>query len=240
MLYSIGDLKSYVLKRWNDGCKVFAFTGHIGAGKNYVSFEVGKRLQEYGFNVAFTSFASNLKKLILDTFGYLKDGSIVCKVDESIGRNRFINFMVEKCLGGNVEIEKLQQIKDKYNQLIHIINQHATNNQQNKKVVRLLLQEIGEYARSLNVDVWANSLCDYVESIYETTDFIFITDLRYLNEYHRLKDRFGGLAVIKITSPIDTILKRLHTSETEYKKLLKHPSEKSIDKLPVNITYINI
>ena len=239
-IHNMQDLRTFILKKYNSGCKIFAFTGHIGTGKNYVSFEVGKQLQEYGFNVLFTSFASELKKLILKSFGFLKDGTQLIAVSKEEGKSQFVNFMVNNCLQSLVSEDVIYRISDKYMELQKLISDEKTKGTSNKLIVRKLLQVVGEYARSLDSNVWIGLVCNYIKSLYDFVDIVFVTDLRYPNEYKGLKITFNSITTIRVITPVDKVLERLGISKGEYLNLLRHPSETNIDNLTeIDAVYVN-
>jgi hypothetical protein len=185
---------------------VVLFTGHIGAGKNYIAKELANELHNLGFNVKISSFSLNLKQIVFKLYGLLKNGTHIKKdfIDYDEVKN-FTNFLVntyyELFLSpirnqhfiDSDELKDFQKyIKTKVEpKIIELGNWIKENYSTNPKLTtRKTLQQFGtEIVRNL-IDkfFWTNLLfykelyTSSIKNIKSLPDFLFITDWRFPNE----------------------------------------------------------
>lgn len=100
-------------------------------------------------------------------------------------------------------------------------------------------QEVGQYMREVNVDVWVN----YVERKYKylqskgITNFI-CTDLRQFNEYDWLKA--NGFTIIKVETDSEIRIERMKASGDKFDaQSLVHPVEMKIRSLKYDYLITN-
>lgn len=91
-------------------------------------------------------------------------------------------------------------------------------------------QEIGQFMRSINPDVWVN----YLEKTYKLlsleTDSFIVTDLRQENEYKWLKE--NGFTVVKVEAEPEIRIERMKASGDKFNMQdLIHPVEQQIKNL---------
>ena len=63
-----------------------------------------------------------------------------------------------------------------------------TDNRKLKEAVRPLLVEYGKFCRSVDRDVFADYVAMKIKDHSEVTDIVFVSDVRYINEYNILKN----------------------------------------------------
>lgn len=93
---------------------------------------------------------------------------------------------------------------------LNIMRPHLKPHEIPEEKDRDLLRLIGMWGRSKSLDVWVNSLMSKVNSMKDSN--IFIGDVRFFNEFYRLKSE--GFVLVKIVRPISGP-KDTHISETE-------------------------
>jgi hypothetical protein len=100
-------------------------------------------------------------------------------------------------------------------------------------------QEIGQFMRTLNPDVWVN----YTEQKYFLlkqagfSNFI-VTDLRQMNEYEWLKK--NGFVVVKVEAEPEVRIERMKASGDVFDmNALHHPVEQQIKNLPCDYLVTN-
>ena len=224
--HSIHDLTKQILNYYSQGVKLVMFTGHIGAGKNYVAKEVGNRLQESGLTITYTSFASSLKKLIYNSLGLIKYSGL-----NNI--NKDIDDAVKKIISF---FSRYSQTAEKYAPEVGSICVSALTS----KDIRKVMQRLGALGRKINSDIWIFETYDTIELLKDGSDLIFITDLRYPNELEFMRNRYN-CKVVRVVSPLNDILNRLKLDKDLYLKYLEHESEKSIEQIKdIDLLYVNI
>jgi len=219
----MNELVSYLISERNfkQQSLIIGITGNIGVGKTYISNKITTFLTDEGYEVTLMSIASPLKKLIQHIGFVLKNSDIPTEDD-------FVFFQ---------DKELIKQIlnHEDHNQINRILKECDGN-------WRCLAQKIGEYVRKTKDPCfWIDNLIQRIESIENNIDFIIIPDVRYLNEYQRLKERFQDRYVqIRIVRPLDDILKSLGITKDKYLQMLNHESEKEINLIPTDFEINNV
>ena len=217
------EIVSYLISERNfkQQSLIIGITGNIGVGKTYISNKITTFLIDEGYEVTIMSIASPLKKLIQHMGFTLKNSDIPTDDD-------FVFF------------------QDK--ELVKQILNHEDHNHINRILMecdgnwRCLAQKIGEFIRKTKSPCfWVDNLIQRIESIENNVDFIIISDVRYMNEYQRLKEKFQDRYIqIRITRPLDDILQSLNITKDEYLQMLNHESEKEISMIPADFEISNI
>lgn len=104
---------------------------------------------------------------------------------------------------------------------------------------RRFYQEIGQFMRSMNPDVWVN----YTEQKYNRLqsigiDSFIVTDLRQRNEYDWLKA--NGFVVVRVVCDPAIRFQRMKDSGDDFKAQdLIHPVERQIEAIPYDVVIDN-
>lgn len=102
---------------------------------------------------------------------------------------------------------------------------------------RTLLQKIGtDVIRKKNPNYWVDFLCDIFLFFPDEWDYIIISDLRFPNEYNRIRER--------VTPNVMSVLiqREKESEESEHKlteKQKNHSSETSMNDFPFTVTICN-
>jgi dephospho-CoA kinase len=99
---------------------------------------------------------------------------------------------------------------------------------------RKLLQEVGQFMRRFDRDVWVkrtvNEIAEPTQLLY---DGVVITDMRQPNEYERLKQE--GYVLIRVTAPDHVRLERMKERGDKFKpEDLNHETEQWVDTFDVD------
>jgi len=206
------DLIQFLLSERNFKLRpiIVGFTGHIGVGKTYMSLKLSSYLTDEGYNVCITSVASALKKLI-QFLSY--------KTKHNLNLSPYIT---------EYDIQHFRYLPD----IAHDIQLYKQL--EKCETWRQAAQTIGAYVRHhYNCDFWIDRTIEFIKQLPETVDFVLVPDVRYLNEYKKLKQSFPDTFIlVKIQKPMDAILKSLNIDKETYLKMLDHESEKQIDSIP--------
>lgn len=101
-------------------------------------------------------------------------------------------------------------------------------------------QDIGQYMRKVNPDVWVNNLerdYKFLQEYHGIENFI-CTDLRQPNEYQWLKE--NGFQVIKVEAEPELRIQRIEASGDAFdRQELIHPVEMEIRNLPYDYLITN-
>lgn len=100
-------------------------------------------------------------------------------------------------------------------------------------------QDIGQFMRSINPDVWVNNTASKYERLKKAgfTDFI-VTDLRQHNEYQWLKE--NGFIIVKVETEPEIRIQRMKDSGDNFDfQSLVHPVEQQIKHLPYDYLITN-
>lgn len=100
---------------------------------------------------------------------------------------------------------------------------------------RYYLQGLGQYVRSLEEDAWIDIAIDQVIKWSPAV----IDDVRYPNEYDKLKAECGAI-IVRVEAPLEVRIERLKANgKWGGKEALEHESETALDHLPADYTIIN-
>ncbi|MCS0827421.1 hypothetical protein NX029_26255 [Cytobacillus firmus] len=105
---------------------------------------------------------------------------------------------------------------------------------------RKYYQEIGQFMRTLNPDVWVNQVADRYEylSRWRNVQNFICTDLRQPNEYEWLKA--NGFTVVKVEAEPEIRIERMKASGDSFDmNALVHPVEMQIRNLPYDYLVTN-
>jgi hypothetical protein len=196
--------------------QVVMMTGHIGAGKNYVAKEAGNKIHEVGFTVAYTSFASSLKRLVYRAFGLLKNVTPKCSNTDVNKAVEIVSEFFSKYTSDIGEYE--EEIRTICRSVVELHN------------IRYAMQRLGELGRKINSYIWILETDNILRGLIKQSDIVFITDLRYPNELEFVKGKYD-CRVVRVVASMNSILNRLCISKGEYELRLEHESEKAIDQI---------
>jgi dephospho-CoA kinase len=114
-----------------------------------------------------------------------------------------------------------------------IIERYFPESMANGQKPRKHYQDIGQFMRTIDIDVWVNQVNDkyrYLNRWRNIEDFI-CTDLRQPNEYEWLKK--NGFTVIKVECEPELRIERMKASGDKFEMQdLVHPVEQQIKALP--------
>ena len=100
---------------------------------------------------------------------------------------------------------------------------------------RRILQGLGAYVRSLELDAWIGAAMREAESIGGP---VVIDDCRHENEYTLLKD--AGFVIIRVEAELDTRRERLKANgKYGGEAAFEDASETALDEAPADYTFIN-
>jgi len=198
---------------------IIGLTGHIGSGKTYIANRLSNILLDNGYEVRLAAIASPLKHLI-QYFSYQ------LKTIEPSGDFVYITADdIRKMFKSNLDVV------DYVEQLIR--------NSDNSKDWRYLAQTIGAEVRKVfGENVWIQLLIERLQTI--ETDFVFINDVRYLNEDKLLRKTFpDNYLLVRVNRDKELICKTLGIDLDTYEQKLQHESERDISKLPADFELLN-
>lgn len=107
------------------------------------------------------------------------------------GKDTIADYLIEHINGDGASVIKLKfadslrnAIGNAYKSLRIDVNMNTEDNDE-KKALRGVMVSFGEYARSRNEDVFVDDVIDKMDKL--SYDYFVISDLRYSNEYSKIK-----------------------------------------------------
>lgn len=94
--------------------------------------------------------------------------------------------LAQRGIGNTVTVKFADELKEAINQALMYLGLPAiafTEDRSLKEQLRPLMKELGIYARKQDIDIFAKLVAGIIQSRVRENDVIFITDMRYLNEY---------------------------------------------------------
>lgn len=191
---------------------VVGVSGKIGAGKNYLAYQLSLFLTQLGYTTAETTYATPLK-------------NDVTKIINIIRENPSPKFLADSMDIDLDEAENLFKI---------LIPEMETTPDLGgwfkTKAIRTSLQYYGtDIRRKQDNDYWVKRIDQYVE---KDVDFVFIPDVRFPNEADWVKDFYNG-TVYRLDVPIEVRRERVLARDSNYdENAFHHESETALDNYP--------
>lgn len=178
--------------------KIIMLAGQIGSGKSYIMSQMLQKRKENGNSVAAISFADPIKKFVIDTFGYNKNGVEVAAVDINIATfdldklvKRFLLYFCDSLQHANKLITALEPIRDEIEGAIDTLYDERTDTHQKRQAIRYLMQIIGtDLAHKIKRSFWIKLATEKIKQIAEFLDYIIIDDWRFLIEFKLIRLKF--------------------------------------------------
>ena len=178
--------------------KIIMLAGQIGSGKAYIMSQMLQKRKEIGNSVATISFADPIKKFVIDTFGYDKNGVEVGLVDINIATfdleelvKRFLLYFCSDIQHANKLIIALEPIRDEIEGAIDTLSDERKDTHQKRQAVRYLMQIIGtDLAHKIKRSFWIELAIEKIKQIAEFFDYIIIDDWRFLIEFDLVRLKF--------------------------------------------------
>ncbi len=196
---------------------VVGISGKIGSGKNYLATQITKELTNRGFTVSEGSFATKLKSeleaIMVMYATNLKDPLVFEKLSQHF--NIPYDQIVELC--GYI-------YDDVVNADIQFISGYSRT-----EGIRRGLQFLGtEIRRNVNNNYWVDLFWEDLPS----ADFIFVTDVRFVNEADSVLAKQG--VMFRLEVPKEVIASRTNDRDgLKYsEKAKEHLSETALDDYP--------
>jgi hypothetical protein len=237
--------------------KLFAYCGKIGSGKAYCMLKNVEELKTTGNSIYLTSFADPLKQILRNSFGITKEGVVPCKVAPDQLSDIYIKGQIVDSIyqsikllmyfqpqgkafeqfSKNTELQIKEMIGHNYDKFPdfpeHV--RYAANFIEFARNYRRAAQLIGtELGRFILDSIWVDLAIYRVEQSFKDghTDYAFIDDCRFVNEYEAIVNFGKGKyksEVIGILATDETRATRRNLSLEAVKEEGMHGSETEID-----------
>lgn len=189
---------------------VVGISGKIGSGKNYLSEQFTKLLVQLGYSVSETTYATPLKDDVTRIIQFVRDNPTATYVAKEA---EVTVAEAEKLI--SIIVPELEETPD-------------LTGWRKTKAVRASLQFYGtEVRRKQDNDYWVKKIDSYVD---KSADFVFIPDVRFVNEADWVKDFYLG-TLFRLEVPIEIRRERILSRDSlNYsEEAFFHPSETALD-----------
>ena len=193
--------------------KILNLMGKKHNGKTYVSGELTKSLLNEGYSVYNDTFASELKKILMNYFNVKKDDFSNSIKDPDMIKLKVRNMLLNEC----EKNDEFNELLNNYEEIYETINKAIQENN-----FRKLIQYVGTEVFRLNDDsFWVNRMKEKILCVGRTNvDFFIIWDCRFINEFEMISNlninTFNLLVVREIVKDVD-----YHQSEVELDRIFK-------------------
>lgn len=189
---------------------VIGISGKLGSGKNYLADQIIAILHKLGYTTSETSYATALKNELTNVYQLIK-------------RNA----------SPHIIAEKMQITLEEAAHLVAISIEELTANPSltgwhKTPTVRAGLQYLGtDVRRKKDNDYWVKQIDQYVD---KTVDYVFIPDVRFVNEADWIKDHYDGF-LYRVEVPVEVIIRRAYERDKVVytEEQLNHRSETALD-----------